>query len=98
MVPAIGDERLKDMRKGTFSLSAYYPGQPNQPLRVPQQKAAMLECAGAGWAEVIRALGRSYEGDGYGMFNAPLNANALYPAIADWENETIRLDMDSTQP
>jgi hypothetical protein len=23
---------------------------------------------------------------------------ALYPAIADWENETIRLDMDSTQP
>jgi hypothetical protein len=76
LVPAIGDERLKDMRKGTFSLSAYYPGQPNQPLRVPQQKAAMLECAGAGWAEVIRALGRSYEGDGYGMFNAPLNANA----------------------
>jgi hypothetical protein len=76
LVPAIGDERLKDMRKGTFSLSAYYPGQPNQPLRVPQQKAAMLECAGAGWAEIIRALGRSYEGDGYGMFNAPLNANA----------------------
>lgn len=76
LVPAIGDERLDDMKKGTFSLSTYDTSQPDQPLRVPRQKAGMLQCAGAGWAEVIRALGPSDDGEGYGMFNAPLNADA----------------------
>lgn len=73
-VPAIGDERLADMRLGRFGAS--YGGQKvDVSLDVSTQRSAMLECSGAGWAEVIRALGPGDNG-GFGAYAAPLANDA----------------------
>ena len=89
LVPAIGDERLSDARIGFFSLNDYYPSRENQILSVTTQMDQMLRCAGAGWAEVIRALGPG-DKEGFGAFNAPLNADAPDFAVIEdafcWNN------------
>ena len=74
-LPGTGDERYADMVAGTFSLSRYDPSRANQRLLIPTQMQSLRECAGAGWAEVIRALGLGESG-GYGSFNAPLGSDA----------------------
>lgn len=74
-LPGTGDERYADMVAGVFSLSRYDPSRANQRLVIPAQMQSLRECAGAGWAEVIRALGPGDNG-GYGQFDAPLSADA----------------------
>lgn len=71
-VPAVGDERLADMRRGAFG-KGY--GGPDQPLDVRGQWREMLACSKAGWAEVIRALGPGDRG-GFGTVGARLAADA----------------------
>lgn len=71
-VPAVGDERLADMRRGAFG-KGY--GGPDQPLDVRGQRREMLACSKAGWAEVIRALGPGDRG-GFGAVGARLAADA----------------------
>ena len=82
-VPAIGDERLADMRLGRFGAS--YGGQKvDVPLDVTAQRASMLECSSAGWAEVIRALGPG-DGGGFGVHKASLAAGAPDFPVLDRE-------------
>ncbi len=71
-IPAVGDERLADMDRGTFGRGY---GGPDQPLDVRVQQREMMTCSKAGWAEVIRALGPG-DGGGYGVAGARLAADA----------------------
>ncbi len=80
--PAIGDERFQDALDNNFSLSSYDADAPDQALHVPTQLAALRECAGAGWAEVIRALGPN-EAGGFGAYQAPLSASAPDFSVID---------------
>jgi hypothetical protein len=81
-VPAVGDERLADMGRGAFG-KGYGEGR-DQPLDVARQRAEMLTCSKAGWAEVIRALGPGANG-GYGDYGAKLAAGAPDFAVLDRE-------------
>lgn len=81
-VPAIGDERLQDARDGVFQLTKYNSRRLEQSLDVKEQMETMLRCAGAGWAETIRALGPGDDSGTYGAYNAPLSAGApSFPII-----------------
>lgn len=81
----IGDERFQDALDNNFSLSRYSPGATDQMLTVPTQFAGMRECAGAGWAEVIRALGPN-EAGGFGVYQAPLSASAPDFAVIEQDD------------
>jgi hypothetical protein len=50
--PGVGDYRLADVYDGFLF-------ETDTPLAVPAQKARMIECSMAGWAEVIQAFGGS---------------------------------------
>lgn len=80
-VPAVGDERLADMRRGAFG-KGY--GGPDQPLDVRGQWREMLACSKAGWAEVIRALGPGDRG-GFGTVGARLAPDAPEFRVLDDE-------------
>ncbi|MBU2166705.1 MAG: hypothetical protein KKF88_02600 [Alphaproteobacteria bacterium] len=80
-VPAVGDERLADMRRGAFG-KGY--GGPDQPLDVRGQRREMLACSKAGWAEVIRALGPGDRG-GFGAVGARLAPDAPEFRVLDDE-------------
>lgn len=83
-IPAVGDERLADMRLGHFG--AHYGGQQRDvPLDVRVQRDTMMACSKAGWAEVIRAFGPG-PGGGYGIHAARLRADA--PRFAVLERAT----------
>tara|TARA_R110002073_G_scaffold18767_33_gene69310 strand:- start:13894 stop:17391 length:3498 start_codon:yes stop_codon:yes gene_type:complete len=73
-VPAVGDERFQDALVGQFSLNRYQAGASNQSMNVQTQMDSMFECAGAGWAETIRALGQGE--DGYGVYGAQISDSA----------------------
>ncbi|WP_296818134.1 hypothetical protein [Brevundimonas sp.] len=80
-IPAIGDERLGDLVRGSFG--AGYGGEiTDQPLDVAVQRREMLTCSRAGWAEVIRALGPG-PGGGYGEYGVRLSADAPDFAVVD---------------
>ncbi|HRD45635.1 MAG TPA: hypothetical protein PLF78_04035 [Caulobacter sp.] len=83
-VPAIGDERLADMRLGRFG-AGYGEQKGDVPLDVATQMAGMLECSRAGWAEVIKTFGPGRNG-GYGAHDAPLRGDA--PAFSILAQET----------
>ena len=53
--PGVGDYRLEDVYDG-FLFDT------DTPLAVPVQRARMIECSAAGWAEVIRAFGANRNG------------------------------------
>jgi len=80
--PAIGDERFQDALDNNFSLSSYYSDAADQALHVPTQLAGLRQCAGAGWSEVIRALG-PHDAGGFGIYQAPLSASAPDFAVID---------------
>ncbi|GEM_PF-3676014 len=69
----IGDHFLKDMTDG--KVGRRYGFINSLPLNVPFQQKEMMGCLKAGWAEVIRALGKNPEG-GYGIQKIPLNKDA----------------------
>ncbi|MFN3233606.1 MAG: hypothetical protein ACE363_15805 [Alphaproteobacteria bacterium] len=73
---AIGDERLSDARNGIFSLNSYKTDRVNQRLDVQKQLEKMLQCAGAGWAEVVRALGPGSAAGTYSAFRVGLAEDA----------------------
>lgn len=82
-VPGIGDERFQDALDRNFSLSKYDALRSDQILNVHTQLNSFLRCAGAGWAETIRALGPTEKPNTYGAFEAPLSARAPNFAIID---------------
>ena len=84
-LPGTGDERYADMVAGVFSLSRYDASRANQTLAIPAQMQSLRECAGAGWAEVIRAFGPG-DGNGYGQFQAPLSSAAPTFSVVDRED------------
>jgi hypothetical protein len=85
VTPGIGDERFQDALDRNFSLSSYAAGASDQALDVPTQLAGLRQCAGAGWSEVIRALGPNDAG-GFGIYQAPLSASAPDFAVIDRED------------
>jgi len=84
-VSAIGDERFQDALEGSFSLSRYAPDTIDQVLNVETQFAGLRECAGAGWAETIRALGPN-EAGGFGIYQAPLSPSAPDFAVIEQDD------------
>lgn len=83
-LPGAGDERYEDMNGHNFSLSRYDNSRTDQVFQVDAQLNSLRQCAGAGWAEVIRALGPG-DSSGYGSYNAPIDSTA--PTFAVLDNE-----------
>lgn len=75
VTPGIGDERYQDALNGRFSLNRYEPGRRDQTLNVQTQMTGMMECASAGWTEVIRELGPGERG-GWGIYDARISVSA----------------------
>ncbi|WP_394693524.1 hypothetical protein [Hyphobacterium sp.] len=85
VTPGIGDERFQDALNGRFSLNRYEPDRRDQNLNVQTQMDGLMECAGAGWSEVIRELGPGENG-GYGIYGANLDESAPDFAIIDQDD------------
>jgi len=85
LIPGIGDERFQDALNSTFSLRRYDPSRRNQRLNVQTQMDGLMECAGAGWAEVIRELGPGEDG-GFGIYGANIDGSAPDFAIVDQDD------------
>lgn len=85
-ISAIGDERLQDAVDGVFRLSEYDTLRGDQALNVDEQMDSLMRCAGAGWAETIRALGPGDDAGTYGAYKAPLSSNAPSFSILDQDS------------
>jgi hypothetical protein len=83
--PGLGDERLRDIYDGTFGAEYGYP---NMPVAVPIQRAQMLECSEAGWAEIVHGFGLNTTGS-YGAWSTTLPATSFPPVLSNsvcWDN------------
>ena len=69
LINGVGDERLTDMVDGKFG-APYFPYYKDMAIDVSEQQEGLMQCSTAGWAEVIKALGK-YDG-GYGIYRAQL--------------------------
>lgn len=86
IISGIGDERLQDAIDGIFRLSRYDVFASDQALNVDAQMESFKRCAGAGWAETIRALGPGDKAGTYGAYKAPLDAAAPSFSIVNQES------------
>jgi hypothetical protein len=103
--PGVGDYRLTDMHDGLFG-DEYDLN--DLPINVTDQKSRMIECAKAGWSEVIEALGESSPGH-YGIHQVTLTETD-FPSVIEnddcwsawatneamkigWENHPVAADI-----
>lgn len=79
LAKGIGDDRLEDLFDGAFGME--YTGRNNIDTSIPVagQRAMMMACLNASWADVIRGLGSDTKSGGFGILGIGLNADYRAP-------------------